>query len=132
MSVHRFAQLLCFTMLLLLHIASCTTQQGNVCIKTLEDLQHSVFGSPSAGDANHENLLTAFFPPNKLASLIVEVFYHVNVSWVTDNTTMATFPSYPEQFSTSPTNTYRFRWSWSPILLILEPFQVEYHSPSTS
>ncbi len=122
MSIHPFTQSLYLLLLLLLQVAKCRTQlQENVCIKTLHDLQRSVFGSPSAGDTNHENLLSAFFPPNKFPSFIVEVFYHVNASWATNSTTKVQFTN----VSTSTETIYKFRWSWSPVILFLEPFQAE-------
>ena len=104
------------------------TVSGEHCSKTLHDLEDSLFCSPTAGRSNVDSLVSAFFPTNRLPASVVEIYYHISDSTGNDSITTTAASSYSSSAdagTSSNQTVHRYRWSWSPLLLFMEPFQAK-------
>ena len=77
------------------------------CIKTYQELERSVIQRQS----NMDNMVSAFFPPNRQASIAANVYYFFDDQNMSLNAENLDITSYD----------YAFRWSASPIFNLIRP-----------
>lgn len=101
------------TILILLLVFYEVTAINNAnCIKMYLELEKSVI----ARQSNMKNMVAAFFPQNRQASIAAEVYYFFgNVSLSAENFDITSYD-------------YAFRWSASPVFNLIRPELLQYLS----
>ena len=84
------------------------------CITTYQELERSVIQRQS----NMDNMVSAFFPPNRQASIAANVYYFFDDRNMSLNAENLDITSYD----------YAFRWSASPVFNIMRPELLHYLS----
>jgi len=99
-------------LLLLLVFCEVSAVNNENCIKTHLELEKSVI----ARQSNMESMVSAFFPPNRQASIAAEVYYFFgNMSMSAENFDITSYD-------------YAFRWSASPVFNLIRPELLQYLS----
>lgn len=99
-------------LILLLVFCEVSAINNANCIKTHLELEKSVI----ARQSNMESMVSAFFPPNRQASIAAEVFYFFgNVSLSAEHFDIISYD-------------YAFRWSASPVFNLIRPELLQYLS----
>ena len=83
---------------------------GGTCIKTIQELEKSLL----ARSTNMDSMRDAFYPPNRQAGIVVNVYYYFDDGNMDDEQNL--------------TYNYAFRWSTSAVLQFIRPELLQYLS----
>ena len=101
-------------LILLLVLRDGNALDNENCIKTYQELERSVIQRQS----NMDSMVSAFFPPNRQASIAANVYYFFDDRNMSLNAENLDITSYD----------YAFRWSASPVFNIMRPELLHYLS----
>ena len=101
-------------LILLLVLRDSNALDNENCIKTYQELERSVIQRQS----NMDNMVSAFFPPNRQASIAANIYYFFDGQNMSLNAENLDITSYD----------YAFRWSASPVFNIMRPELLHYLS----
>ena len=91
------------------------------CIRDYHDLEEDMLGNP----LNVDSLVRSFFSPNKPVLPVLEVYYRVSNSSDPDQHPLVSNIVGPNETELPILAEYHYRWSKSPVFLLIEPILLE-------